>query len=103
MAANYERCRKRKIKELKTMKQWLEKIIELKKELCEIQNFDDDLKTCMGNIDTVHIYNNIEKLAEAVGEELKTKIIDDAEYPIEKYFFYKNMKVFQIETKEGKQ
>lgn len=86
------------------MKQWLEKIIELQKELCEIQNFDDDLKICTGNTgELVHIYKNIEKLAEAVGAKLKTKIIDDEEYPIEKYFFYKNMKVFQMETKEGKQ
>ena len=84
------------------MKNWLDKVIELQKELEKVAVFSDDLRICTGNIgESVHVFEGIEQLAEAVGEEIKTKFLDD-EYPIEKYFMYKGMNVFQLEKKEGK-
>ena len=85
------------------MKKWLNKVIKLQKKLSDIQDFDDELQICTGCIgQSVHIHVGIERLAEAVGEKVITVDNNHEQFPIRKYFIYKNTEVFQIGTKEGK-
>ena len=79
------------------MKKWINKVIKLQKKLCEIQDFSDNLKMCVGNTYRFQIYNNIEDPAKLLGKDITIQNRNDETYPIEKSFSYKGITIFQIE------
>lgn len=79
------------------MKKWLNKVIKLQKKLCKLSNYND-VSVCGGHLlNRIHIGNNIEDLAKALGKDITIKNRNDEMYPIEKSFSYKGITIFQIE------
>lgn len=61
--------------------------------------YEHNISPCMAGNDfnLLHIYSGIEKLASAVGIPLAINNDHSEQYPIEYYFEYKNVKIFQLE------
>lgn len=81
--------------EFTDVREWLDAIIESKKKLESLQNFNNSISICSNSV-AVHVYEGIEIMAGLLGEELRMKPFDDDEYPYQYSFQYKEIEVFQL-------
>ena len=85
--------------ELKNVKEWLDKLVDTQNELRDLKYCNTQIEVC-GIMDHIHIYRGIEKIADAVGAELRMIRGDDREYPYRYFFRYRGWEITQIEEKQ---
>lgn len=79
------------------LEKWLNKQIELRKKLVESEDLTEDIRAVSGlDTGTLHIYKGLGIIAETLGAELTTRARDDDRYPVERHFWYNDVKVFAI-------
>lgn len=79
------------------IEKWLNKQIELRKKLVNSEDLTKKIRTVSSvNESEIHIYKGLGIIAETLGKELETVCRGDDNYPIERYFYYKDVKVFAI-------
>lgn len=60
--------------------------------------YENEISPCVvGDYEKLHVYRGIEKIAEAVCTPLLVEKRRDNEYPYEFYFYYRGVRIFQIE------
>lgn len=92
--------------------EWLDNIVEAFKRLNECRydlyygkldrekgEYEKHIELCSNDNPRLHVFDGIDTLAEIVGCELKQFNRDEEDYPYEYYFTYKNVHVFQLNTK----
>lgn len=80
------------------MEKWLKKIISIQKKFNKIKDFNNELCCCNYFPNEIHIYKNIEKLAEELNKKLFTEHFSGGTY--KKYFNYNGTIVFQLYTEK---
>lgn len=88
------------MKELTTgnVKQWFDAIIEKKKELCMLENFNEDIETVsLSDHNVIQIYKGIELLAQVLSKEIKTiEYVSYGDSVTERSFEYMGFKIVQV-------
>lgn len=86
-------------------KEFLEILVELSDLFKSLYNGVPDkenepakIRLCAINCDNVHIFNGINALADACGQELSKQSFPDAVSPFEYFFDYRGKRFFQLDT-----
>lgn len=76
--------------------EWMDKLVENHNERKALNSFSEGIKTA-DTIGYIQIYQGIDILADAAGEELKEKEDEALRYPYEYFFTYKGVEFTQLE------
>lgn len=83
--------------EFESVKAWLDMNISIRKQLIELEDYNEQLMLCRPNQkDTVHVFKGIEIMADLLGKEIAMVERNDTEIPYEYYFMYEGFKVLQL-------
>lgn len=75
---------------------WIDKIVKAYKTFDTTQDYTDDIQLCSPFTTGVHVFQGIEKMANALGVDTVEGKRDDKNYPTDISFVYQGVKFFQI-------
>lgn len=76
-------------------REWLDALVDNLEQRKNLTYFNNQIRTTGGTGD-IQIYTGIDILADLLGIELEEEIFKGMEYPYCCYFFYRNIKIFQL-------